>query len=36
MDLFDGSASVQHTERNGKEIGSQVRGIGCVSACVKA
>ncbi|KAL0039349.1 hypothetical protein WJX79_004246 [Trebouxia sp. C0005] len=23
MDLFDGSASVQHTERNGKEIGPQ-------------
>ncbi len=35
MDLFDGSASVQHTERDGKEIGPQVCGIGCVSASVR-
>ncbi len=35
LDLFDGSASVQHTEQNGKEIGPQVSGIGCVSACVR-
>ena len=35
MDLFDGTASVQHTERNGKEIGPQVCGIGCVSASVR-
>lgn len=34
MDLFDGSGSVQHTERDGKEIGPQVSAVWLSSAKV--